>query len=847
VHAWLDLAQPKMVVGLPALARLHVERKDHREGSEATASLFVEGRGGIVSSRATSASVAREAIFEIEAIAKRLPDPTAPAGAEAPSLRVHLALEGRALVMGAPVEVKPCLEAFAEPAQVSVVPDRPGSLWLCIRSNLPTATRARLQITGCEDIKVAAHGTPEFMLAPGGVASVSAEVQAPAGRHTVRVMPLLVGENGEQTTLCKEGLAEVPIVAGGPSDAFAYRTETGAVLENAHLRATVTAKGGTVRIQTKNPASDLVEQRAAIGPPYSPTEFAHRVFEVAVDVREGVASVHLAAESAVYPGLLFRRTVTMTASPRLETEFGFVNSSDKACSIGVRVEHMMRLHSSLVAVPLPEGLLVDSAEAADWEGGDCGPDRYAETWASLEREDMTVGFLWPEGSTAQFSRRFGPFFGLPEVVAQPCCTVVAGRIVLYAGTGGWHTVRDQWRRLFSPTAPEQPPKPVRAARVDTRPGVVAWYGRTVSVDLAVQHLRGRALNGKASLVLPDGWQATQTEWPFAGLRRGQTGAFRTEVEPSHREQGREFPRADEATLSLDANLALAKQPLALLALGHPSEQVNISEASTAGLRTVRVDNGWAAFTVAPEFAAAVVAYEHGGQNHLYSTFPEPGELMWQRPFFGGIGPAVAPRGTHFHPIHSGHLHEEKFDVVLPATRTYLGAEWKGVRLASDLRRPAGLHLEIDYLTLGGSNLLLVVTRMENRTGAPSALQSFVGCYLQVGGQRKPSILRYVAEGEHNTRLAEFDVWLAPSADWAAVENEETGLTAALISGTPWAYVEAYDLGLEGAHLFNAGETLLPPGETDEYLTLFVLSDRVEKARRYRALGWSGEIGPAPEH
>jgi len=841
------LAQPRFVVGVPTLARWRVARTAAGEGDEAV-SFFAEGTGGVRASRATGARLAKAATFEVEAVATR---PTANGDADpaqpGPGLRAQVGVGDVALTLDASFPTVPALEVSAEPPQVSLAPGQPGSFWLCLRSNLTKPTHVRLQLTACDDIAVRPLQPLAFTLAPGAAASALVEATAPAGLHTLRVVPALSDEEDGREELAEDGLAEVPIIVGGPSDAFAYRAEWGAVLENAHLRALVQAKGGVLRLQTKNPTRDLVEQRTAVGPPWWPTEFAQRTFTVAVEAREGRASVHLAVESADYPGLIFRRTVTMTASPRLETEFSLVNTSAEPCRLGVRVEHMMRLHASLIAVPLAEGLLVDSAEGADWEVAARSPDRYAETWASLEREDLTVGFLWPEGSSAEFSRRYGPFFALPEVDIPPGATVDAGRVVVYGGSGGWRTVRDQWRRLVCPQAPESPPKPIRAAEIAVLPNPIAWSGEPVATVLEIRHLRGRALSGKASLDLPEGWQASAATWTVVDLRRGDRSSLTTTIAPLPAALAQPFPAAAEATLFLDANLALGRQPLALLVLGQNDLPVRIAEAPAAGVRTFQVDNGWARFAVAPQFNASVVAYEHGGQNHLLSAFPTPGELMWQRPWFGGIGPVVAPAGIHFHPIHAGRLYEEEFAVDFPVSRDWHGGRWQGIRLTADLHRPAGLHLAVDYLTVGGSNLLLAAVSLHNRTGAPQRVQSFLGCYLRLGGEVEHTVLRYLAGGEHNARREAYDVWLAPSADWAAVESEPSGLTAALVSPTPWAYIQAYDLGLEGAHLFNVGETLLAPDETGEYLSLFVLTDSAAKARRYRALGWSGEIGLPPEH
>lgn len=845
VRVGVEVSQPKLIVGEPALARVVVERRGGALAAIPMA-VFVEGRGGVRAERAVSEQVTRGASLEFPLLATR-PHREAFAVGQAvlPGFSARVALGDLALSMGATLPTTPALEVVAEPRQVSLAPGQPARFWLGIRNHRSETTSARLQLTSCGDFDIRPMQDPAFALAGGETASVQVELLAPEGLHTLRAVPIRVEPEG--TTLVEAGMLEVPVVAGGPSQAYAYRTEDGAIVENAYLRAVVSAKGGTYLLQTKNPTQDLVEQRANLGPPFFPSEFFYRNFDVQVDAREGTASVHLAVESVRNPGLWFRRSITVTASPRVETEFSLVNASDRPYTVAVRAEHTMRLHSSLVAVPLSEGLLVDSAEAADWEGGARFPQCYAETWASLQREDLTVGFLWPEGSSPEFSRRYGPVFTLPQVTVEPGQTLESGRVVVYAGAGGWRTVRDQWRRLFKPDAPEQPEEPVRAAQAELRPGSVAWSGEPVKLDLRIHHLRGRALSGRARLELPPGWSASESEWKIEGLRRGQPLTFQTVVQPSGDARAGAFPAADQGRLILDANLALGMQPVALLALGAPGGTVAFDEVPASGRRVIRVDNGWASFGVCPEYAASVVDFTYGGKNHLLTSFPAPGELMWQRPFFGGIGPALAPGGEHFHPIHAGRLHEETFAVEYPVEREQWGARWRGVRLAANLQLMAGIRLTVDYLTLPGSNLLLVVVGFLNKARAPQQVQSFLGCYLRVGGEIERTVLRYQAEGEHNTRRAAYDVWLAPSGDWAAVEAEPSGLTAALVSGTRWAYIQSYSLGLDGAHLFNVGDTLLAPGGSASYATLFVLAEGPEKARLYRALGWSGKIGLPPEH
>ncbi len=833
------LARPFLVVGQPGLARWQVHRKN---GAAEPFTFSALGQGGIAAGKSLVADAAEAATLEVPVLAPDLPE----AGADGkPKVTAILALGNTILELGVPLRVAPPVELSAEPKQVSLAPGVAGTFWVTTKSNLESALNLRLQLTASPHLQVRPLTSLILELAGGASSTVCLEARAEPGVHSLVVLPELPSSRAGTWDPAPHRLT-VPVVAVGPGDAFVSRTAEGALLENATLRALVSARGGSLRVQTKNPTQDLVEQRSAVGPPFWPGEFAHRRFDLEIESTEGKATVRLRADSDRWPGLALVYDITVTASPRLETTYTLVNTSSSPLAPSVRVEHMMRLHSSLVAVPLSEGLLVDSAEAAEWEGGGSEPECYAETWAALARDELTVGFLWPAGSRPEFSRRFGPSFTLPPTPLQPGETLPAGRLVLFAGAGGWPTVRQQWRQLFDPAAPPRAPRPLRAADVRVRPDPVVWTGSPVDTGLNLRHLRQRSLAGNMSLSLPSSWQATESEWRFAELRRGRAATFRTTISPAHGAWG-EYPPADEAVLNLHTNLAIARQPLALLALGQGNGQVAIREVARHGRKVLEIDNGWTRVAVAPDFAGTVVGFEHAGRNHLFSAFPEPGALMWQRPWFGGIGPVVASAGEHFHPIHSGHLHEEQVTAQHPVGRALLGAVWQGIRLVANLKRPKGIRLETEYLTLTGSNALLAVVRLSNLTTAPQRLQTFLGCYLRVDGDLTGTALRYIADGEHNTRRAAYDVWLAPSADWAALENEKSGLTAALISLTPWAYIQAYNLGLDGAHLFNVGEVLLAPSSSEEYSTLFILTDSPDKARRYRALGWSGSIGTPPEH
>jgi hypothetical protein len=254
---------------------------------------------------------------------------------------------------------------------------------------------------------------------------------------------------------------------------------------------------------------------------------------------------------------------------------------------------------------------------------------------------------------------------------------------------------------------------------------------------------------------------------------------------------------------------------------------------------MEVDNGWMRFVVAPAFRGKVIALEHGGANHLWSSFPTAGSWHWARPWYGGLGPLIRGGERRLFLFDSDNQVVESFDGQLLRSGSVTwgpsGVPWAGVRLRGELqhRDLRGLELEIDYLTVGQSNVLAAVSRLINPTTAPFRVTYRLDAALRLGGSVDDARLHRI-EGPASKRLLS-QAWGYPSGDWAAVESPSAGLCAVMVNGSQGWQVEAWDEGPQGAHVGSTFQGLLPPESTREAVTFLVLTPDLQQARLYAAL------------
>jgi len=785
-------------------------------------SLAARGEPGLPLYKEASLSVAGTTTLEAELLAER-DFPERREDEPVPRVTTTLTINGRLLTLETGAPVRQPINVEGEPQHLWLMAGIGGRLRLRLHNRFSKPLQAMLHLTPGPGLMVEPGLIPLDLPAEGYAGT---EVTASTAGPGVYNLWAQVTWDGGQTSLRR-----LPVASPAPGTAIGYLGDDEVVLENETLQVVIPIKGNSLLLQHKPSGQSVVRQTATIGPPFEPSEFATKRFSARVEMEEGKAVAVLAAHSHLFPGLIFERKVILGGSPLVACRYGVVNTSGQEQQVELALVHRSWWETCQVAIPAVEGLVVDDApDFPDWSDAGKDPGILSETWVAYRRDDLTLGLLWQDARENHFGgwRRL-PWltFSLPPI--PPHGRVVSRPFYLYVGRSDWPEVRHYWHDLIAPGSPLvalQPRRALMAQPVDRPLLVLDGAAQTV---LRLDSLRERPLRGKVRLEMPGGWAIHPQEAAFADLKRGHPWEVTLHVEET--EQGGE-PSAVAGKIAVRSELAEETFPLLVISLGRRGS-VSINEAQEAGQPVVVMDNGWLRLKVAPRFGAALVALEREGVNHLLSAFPEAKPFVWFNPWFGGIGPAVMVPGEEDWLGHPGRLYQEEVRyVLLPPVQE--GIPWFGVRCVSDLqhRDLRGIRLEQEVLTIRGSNVVRLVTRLVNCTTAARNLACFVGAYLAPGGCCDNVVLHY---GNARTSLcAASNMWRAPSGLWAAVENPETGHVGVLVSATQGVGVEVFAMGQHGAFPFLAWRSALPPLAAWEMVGYLVLTGSLEQARLYAA-------------
>jgi hypothetical protein len=363
------------------------------------------------------------------------------------------------------------------------------------------------------------------------------------------------------------------------------------------------------------------------------------------------------------------------------------------------------------------------------------------------------------------------------------------------------------------------PIPVAARKVrDVRfePTPLIALDDTATAKFVVDNLRNQPLEGQVHLALPGGLSADRVDFEVQDARIDNPLTENVTLAlPSQ-------AAAYEANALLQTRIYDAHFPVPVIRLGHRGA-VDMVEEDGAFI----FDNGRTRFGVAPGFGATLFRWEEGGVNHTLSPYPEVSLFDWMNPWYGGITPTAQRSGDRDFP---GKLHRETFvgEVVdLPDAR---GIPWRGVRAGADLQRERmlGLRVELDYLTVGGSNVLKVIYRVRNRTTARRHFSLGALSFWQPDGTSKHNVLH---SDDMERKPNPWILW-AESRHWAAVTNGETGRT--LIQVSPYPNTRMIDWGT-GGHLSFFADVDVPPEGAVEREIYLALCPSLAEAKRYIAL------------
>lgn len=845
---------------LPAGGRREARwRVEGRGGPALPVSLLAEGEDSVRCVLQASATVdgVRDWVAPVTA---EQPPASAPLGRPANRVRSTVVVAGQAVPLALGMEV-------IQPVEVTFDSGRAGRLWLTpgaagritvgVENALDEAVRGTLHLAAPAAVRLDRTAF-DFELGPRRRISWPLEVRpASAGLHVLRAQATVQTATGRAGGADADADADAPglgtrvfeqaLPCGEPGEVFVEQTEDWLRVTTDRQVTRFRLRPGrnwqiTFDVADRASGETILEHSVSLGPPFVPSVFAASAWSPRVEREGGSVRITLAASPSGLPGLTLEREVRISPSGLLRVVYRALNAgrSGRPLQVGTGTDVELGMVSgSQVAVPLAGGLVVDSsARFPDWDEPELGrPERYAETWLAEFGDGWVGATLW-QGAKEVFASWESPSLVFDLGTVPPGGQAETPPLYLYAGQGDWKTARTLWRQLIGTGAPALDPPALPAHRLRLERFV--FDAGTAETRLLLESERARPLSGRASVELA-GEEVAAGD--VAGLGAGEPRSVPVRLRLPDR------ATALPATLVFDHARERETTEAAVLRVGLAGTPVRVQRERAGGApdgpgERVRIENGRLRLTLEPQPLARLVELsvrDGAGAwvNQLHVADPAPGTFVWFNPWFGGVHPVLFAGGPWGHP---GRLLEETFTWEEAALGGAQGTDWRGVtattRAAS--RHLAGLRLSVSYLTAGGSNVLAVVARVENGSGARTSGQLATSTFIQPGGDRRTATLYFEQAGRlRQQRRVHGGSWGSSGAWCAVVAPDGPALTT--VHGTPGGRIEPRDMGLEGVHPSAQLSFDLAPGETRESVTYLIVADSLEEARRYRFLAGAGLV------
>ncbi|MBN1580515.1 MAG: GNAT family N-acetyltransferase, partial [Anaerolineae bacterium] len=684
-------------------------------------------------------------------------------GKAVPTVKTLCIIDGQVIELATGLRPQPAVSVELSPRYVTLFPGVSKHVYLQLRSYLDREIEATVSLSPMPGLEI--DWTEKRIALPkksfaGAPITLSA---ADGGVYEIQAT-VYFDDSGAQCKTLPQQLAVLSLPAGG---VLAQRSEAKQVspavrIENEWTRLVIESNGWMQIRETKSNA-DLGGMREFVGPPFWPSELEDKEFDLDLKSENGRVIATLSAALNDHPGLTLRREVTMGAGPLIEIAHTLVNQGTVVHTLQMLTFiHIGQRDGATVVFPLKNGFVQSrlSEFPAAEEDVSRKPETFAERWAAVTSRYGTFGPMWPETIVENQFGGWGAELMEAQVTCDPQQWTQTGRFYLYAGPGDWKTVREHARRLVGTDAIEEPipvePHPVYGVRLEPSPLIA--LDDQVDATLVINNLRARPLDGQAQIALPEDMICDQTVFEIQGVTIKES--FKHDLHLTVPSQA----TACEGKVSLQTRLFDAQISVPIIRLGSRSD-VDVSQDGTIW----HIDNGCTRFDLAPDFCGSVVAWVENGVNHLLSPYPKPATFSWMNNWYGGIMPLAMLE--HEMP---GKLWQETFTAQAVKQRDGRGFDWQGVRLSCEFERDklVGLAIDLDYLTVGNSNVLKVVYRLRNLTTAKRSLGFGWHAYWQPDGEREHNVVRSAFVERKPTP---WESW-SEAGKWGMVTNSKTGRT-----------------------------------------------------------------------
>lgn len=649
---------------------------------------------------------------------------------------------------------------------------------------------------------------------PGGHAlRLQAAVRLAGGRCTVRrTLPLLAPEAGNA------------VAAVGDAEAW---------LAGDFLLVKATPAGDLTLVDrlSGRPAARI--DGISIGPPFSgqteagaPVDWAARRLTAG-----GGEMLELAWTNA--DGLAVTRLISIagpvtTVRDRL-TNGGSRALIDRRCRTAV----WTLLRGAQLCVPLAEGLTTAPMVAGEYPLGqdyEESPHLLGEQWVAAWDSVGAVGVIFGgRPATALWSRCLvqltrGPFALAPgESLELP-------PIRVYVGPGDWRSVRSLWAAgEKAEGAVGTQPEPLMSVTLSPRP----VFAGDAGLVLRLENRRASERDGEVRLLSPAGWVAEPDRISVDAVARGRERVMPVALGPRRGDAEAGAAAVELAWTSAHEEVRTA-QPVFVV------ERPGTVRVTRGDDGEWLIDNGRLAAVVAPHFAGSMRTLRDSGRELLASPYPTAGAFVDLAPWYGGLHPQMR-RGAGDWPGCGHRAVYAAEAVVLTGAR---GKSWRGVRLTvgectgqhGSTSLEASVRRQLDLLTLPSSNLLAVVARVCNDSGADLELWFGFDAYpLRPPGATLKFLPAGAAAGEApRARRAGAGLATLHGLAWLSVDADPAcaaGPALAIIS--PEGLLRVDDYGERGLLASTVAAWRVPARGIAERLTFLASAGSAAEALLYK--------------
>ena len=719
------------------------------------------------------------------------------------------------------------------PKLISLLPEQEAEVLVQVQNE------ANEPFTGVVRLNTSNTFTPSwqerpFSLPPHGFASFPVTVRTHGpGSDSLRMVADLTTSSGQQVTTQP---VETAVLSRPLGQVMAAQADKTTFIENDSYQLWIDEKAGRVNVWHPSLQQSLFWFREEVGPPFQPHDLEERLYEISFDKSEpntiSATFSYQSDETGRFPGLRIERTVVFNASPLVTITHRLINQGDRPIEPILLNRHMLVNSNDINGrsfMPHADGVLSDVATLFPTQTEDMpkNPAEMSEQWVAFEVEDRVMGTIWTAAGKHEIH------WGMIDLHHQaaplsPGQSVTLPPVYAYCGPGGWPDIQRLWRRLVNQSSPH-PTAVLPLTQLALVPDPVLTLLDEMTVQLQLHNRLKKTFTGKVQLLPPDGWAVDPQTISIDEVV--QNGRFDQALQLVNQEK-----RIGPARLTVTVQTPLADETeeITLFRVGDATQTVNVQEAAGEDDQPLlTVDNGRSRFVVAPHYHGGLISWtENGGPNQLFSKYPDRfAHFVEFFPFFGGIQPMLPNYDTG---DWLGKLYNESFDYRLTDHTDLHGLVWQGVQVSTSpgAHTHRGLKIEVDYMTLPGSNLLKVIYRMVNETAVYRQVYPRLQSYFQTDGQFDNALMLTT---DYQRKRDKSDYWEWHNSPWGISLNHDTGRAMMVIKGSGRRTVFIQDMGQYGAHFWIDDRVEIPPHNAHELIGYYVLAETLDDAREYGRL------------